>query len=51
MIGSLCFNCKFCKSIDVYGNVDCELYIGVRFPKVYCKNFQPKDLKKREKQK
>jgi hypothetical protein len=37
MIGSLCFNCK--------------LYSGVRFPKVYCKNFQPKDLKKREKQK
>ena len=38
----ICFMCKRVRSIDVFGNVDCEMRERVGPARIVCKDFKPK---------
>jgi hypothetical protein len=44
--GSICLSCKYCKSIDVHGEVDCEIFVKTTL-KVYCRGYIPKEVEKK----
>jgi len=42
----LCRKCRYCKSVDVNLNVDCDFYRGQVAAKIYCWAFSRKMKKK-----
>jgi len=41
---SLCRSCEYCRSVDIDGKVDCDLFSGGR-EKAYCRGYKAKDNK------
>jgi len=35
----ICIKCLYCRSIDAYGNVDCDKGLSGKY-KIYCKHFK-----------
>jgi len=43
---SLCRSCEYCRSVDIDGKVDCDLFSGGR-EKAYCRSYKAKGDKVR----